>query len=965
MVLSSLNTTIHVCQWHGVTCSAWHRRVTILDLQSLILAGYISPYIGNLSFVREINLQNNSFSDEILQEIGYLRRLKELRLNNNSISGKIPTNISSCSNLIIIHLGNNKLEGDVPAEFGVLSSLQVLSINENNLISSIPFSLGNLSQLQKLSLALNGLAGTIPESIGQLRNLTFLSLHSNKLSGTFPQSIFNLSSIRVLDIGENRFHGNLPSDIDFSLPNFRWFGICYNEFAGHIPASLSNASNLEILYLSGNNLTGEVPSLAKLHRLRDIALTANYLGTRKVDDLSFLYSLANATGLKRLTINDNNFGGTIPEIIGNFSASLTKLLLDNNQITGSIPSEIGNLVSLQDLEVWNNQLSGFIPHSVGKLQNLVELALNNNMFSGNIPSSLGNLTNLIKLRAEENNLSGSIPSTLGRCEKLLGMDLSHNNLSGSIPPQVPRLGEFDVSGNKLSGEIPNSLGGCTSLEILNLNDNNFQRPMPSSLSSLKALQVLDLSGKYLSREIPEFLSHFDSLQYLNLFCNNFEGTVPTEGIFENGSATSVEGNNRLCGGIPTFHLPTCNSLKHRKSGLAVTLKLVIAIRTVLLGVTLVFFIVFVFWFKQKKRKEPTPNLSEKKILELTYQNLHNATDGFSSDNMIGRGSFGSVYKGTFDGGGTLIAIKVFNLMRHGAFKSFLAECEAIRKIRRRNLVKVITVCSSVDFRGNDFKALVYEFMVNGSLEEWLHPAIGTNEADVVPRKLNILQRLNIVIDVAHAIDYLHHHCETQSFHCDLKPRNILLNEELTGHVGDFGLARFLLESTDIDTTINQSSSIGVRGTVGYAPPEYGIGNDVSTCGDVYSYSILLLEVFTGKKPTDDMFDEGFNLQNFVKAALPNHVMEILDPILLGETEQGDTSMDGAHNYQRSKITRSSRSVECLIAIFQTGVDCCTESPGERLNIVDAVRKLISIRDKFVGTGIRSDRELQSAGKRCN
>ena len=143
----------------------------------------------------------------------------------------------------------------------------------------------------------------------------------------------------------------------------------------------------------------------------------------------------------------------------------------------------------------------------------------------------------------------------------------------------------------------------------------------------------------------------------------------------------------------------------------------------------------------------------------------------------------------------MVAIKVLNLLRHGASKSFVAKCEILRNIRHRNLVKVLTICSSIDYQGRDFKALVYEFLGNGNLDEWLHPTPGTNEAVEEPRKLSLIQRLNIAIDVASALDYLHHHCQTPIVHCDLKPSNILLDDEMVGHVGDFGLAKFLHDAT--------------------------------------------------------------------------------------------------------------------------------------------------------------------------
>ncbi|XP_040364644.1 probable LRR receptor-like serine/threonine-protein kinase At3g47570 isoform X2 [Rosa chinensis] len=278
------------------------------------------------------------------------------------------------------------------------------------------------------------------------------------------------------------------------------------------------------------------------------------------------------------------------------------------------------------------------------------------------------------------------------------------------------------------------------------------------------------------------------------------------------------------------------------------------------------------------------------------------------------------------------------MLHRGAAKSFMAECEVLRNIRHRNLVKILTACSSIDFGGNDFKALVYEFMDNGSLEEWLHPSTGTGEVTEAPKILSLIQRLNIAIDVASALDYLHNHCETPIVHCDLKPSNVLLDGDLTGHVSDFGLSRFLSEPT-MSVSGNQSSSIGIRGSVGYAAPEYGMGSEVSTCGDVYSFGILLLEMFTGKRPTGHMFSDSLNLHNYVKTALPELVSEISESLVL---QEGTTNVAEAHRHSRLSV-RAQKIEGYLTLILGIGIACSVECPTNRKDISDVASELQSFR----------------------
>ncbi|XVE50330.1 hypothetical protein DITRI_Ditri01bG0153500 [Diplodiscus trichospermus] len=968
-VTSSWNSSVALCQWQGITCGRRHQRITKLDLSQQQLRGTLSPHVGNLSFLRFINLQNNSFYGVIPPEIAQLSRLERLILGNNSFGGTIPANLSHCSNLIQFVATRNNLVGNIPAELGNLLKLEILAIGFNNLTGRLPTFLGNISTLQRISLNDNNLHVRLLDTLGLLKRLVILLLENNNFSGLIPPSFFNISSLEALGLSSNQLHGSLPVTFGSNLPHLRVFIISINNISGSLPESFSNASKLEHFDVSQNHFSGKVSiNFQNARNLLVLNLERNNMGSGSAGDLDFMTTLTNCSMLQAFSIERNQFGGLLPNSITNLSTTLKRLHLGHNQITGTIPLGIENLVNLFAFGLEYNQLTGTIPNSIGKLKNLQAVALGGNALTERIPTSIGNLSMLNLIGLEHNLLDSSIPVEFEKCQLLVGIELQNNRLTGLVPKEIFSIitlsvalnmsnnllnGSFpsevgnlktlvalDISGNSFSGQIPSTISGCSSLETLSLRGNNFYGSIPASLSNLRSIAKLDLSNNNLSGQIPEYFEKLSFLKYLNLSYNHFEGQVPTKGVFSNATGIVLTGNDKLCGGVAELHLPLCQPNEQKR----IPLKLILII-CVVLGMVLISSLLFCWLRNRGVKTEPSSNFRlGNSVLMVSFQQLVKATDGFASTNLIGQGSFGRVCKGILDQNQeqNLVAVKVMNLQEQGASKSFLTECKTLRNIKHRNLVKIISACSSIDFQGNPFKALIYEFMPNGSLERWLHEA---NEiANGEPKALNFRQRLNIAIDVASALDYLHHHCDVPVVHCDLKPSNILLDHDMVAHVGDFGIARFLPKSMN-NISENSMSSLCLKGTVGYAAPEYGIGTEATTSGDVYSFGILLLEMFTGKRPTDELFKDGLTLHHFAKMAFPDQVLEVVDPLILARNNQELTARSSKN--PRNAHMEETKIKECLISVLRVAITCSVESPKDRVDIEDVAKELHFIRDKYV------------------
>ncbi|KAK9743095.1 hypothetical protein RND81_03G216900 [Saponaria officinalis] len=943
-VLSSWNNSVHHCNWEGVTCDHKHNRVTVLDLNSRGLAGTISPFIGNLSFLKNISLYNNSLHGQIPSNLGNLFRLRELWLSNNTLVGKIPANLSSCINLRVFSMGFNKLEGKLPTELRVLSKLQHFSVHYNNLTGPLFDIIQNFTSLVIISANYNSFTGTIPDSISRMQNLKYLALGMNKLSGALPASLFNISSLQTIDLLFNQLHGELPADMGIPTPYLVWLNLEGNYFSGSIPMTITNLTNLEYMGLEQNSFTGKVPrDLGHFPNLNFFSVLENYL----MGDLNFINTLVNCTQLSFLSLGDNGFSGILPISIVNLSTTLTSLILGGaSLIEGTFPADITKLINLEELVIAETKLSGYLPHDIGKLRKLEVLELSSNRLTGKIPNSLGDLSFLSDLYLQDNILKGSIPLSLVNCQSLLYLTLSYNQLSGTLSNEIfegsATFIDLEFSHNYLEGTLPSEIGRLTTLQYLMIDGNFFHGDVPSSFASLASLQEINFSRNNLSGTIPAFFSRFSLINHLDLSYNNFEGRVPTNSVFANASAVSLVGNKRLCGGVQQLHLPKCienEGMEKKKRSPSHTLKLVIPIISAFACVLIMATGIYVACTRKKMRPSSSGSLMGESFMKVSYDMLLKATSGFSSENLLGSGSFGSVFKGILDG--KTVAVKVLNLQHRAASKSFITECKSLRNIRHRNLVGIITACSSIDYSRNDFRALIYEFMPNGSLDRWLNGILGN---------MSLSQRVVVAFDVAHALNYLHHECETPIVHRDLKPSNILLDQDMVAHVGDFGLAKFLTQPQHP----NQSSTIGIGGTIGYAAPEYGQGSQASTAGDVYSYGILLLELMTGKKPTDSIFKEDYNLHMYAKTAIPDQVLQIADPTLEEDilTEEADDRRAIQDTLQRRK--------ECIISVVSVGVSCSNLLPQDRMKITDAISMLQSSRDNLLNARNRRNHPARGA-----
>ncbi|CAL4973096.1 unnamed protein product [Urochloa decumbens] len=219
--------------------------------------------------------------------------------------------------------------------------------------------------------------------------------------------------------------------------------------------------------------------------------------------------------------------------------------------------------------------------------------------------------------------------------------------------------------------------------------------------------------------------------------------------------------------------------------------------------------------------------------QFSFQEICIATSNFSEQNRIGLGNFGTVYKAKLRDG-SIVAVKRAAKNMHGGHLSveFRSEIQMLSKVEHLNLVKFL---GYVEYE--DERLILVEYVNNGTLRQHLDGSRG--------EPLEFAQRLNIAIDIVHAIAYLHGYTDHPIIHRDIKSSNILLTEHLRAKVADFGFARLAPENPEATHV-----STLVKGTAGYVDPEYLRTNQLTDRSDVYSFGVLLVELVTGRRPIE-------------------------------------------------------------------------------------------------------------------
>ncbi|CAJ1975330.1 unnamed protein product [Sphenostylis stenocarpa] len=877
-------------------------RLQNLDLSTNHLNGTLWTGFSRL---REFSISENFLTGVVLPQAFPVNcSIEKLDLSVNEFVGKVPKEVSNCKNLVVLNLSSNKFTGDIPREIGSISGLEGLFLENNTFSRDIPETLLNLNNLFILDLSRNKFGGEVQGIFGKFKQLKFLVLHTNSYTGGLNTSgIFTLTNLSRLDLSFNNFSGPLPVEIS-QMSSLAFLTLTYNQFSGPIPSELGKLTRLMALDLAFNSFSGPIPP-----------------------------SLGNLTSLLWLTLSDNSLTGEIPPELGNCSSMLW-LNLANNKLYGKIPSELTRIGRNARATFESNEKS-----LGGVVAGNSECLAMRRWIPADYPPFSFVYTILTRKNCRalwDRLLKGygifpmcsSEPSA--RSSHIAGyIQLSGNHLSGDIPSEIGAMVNFSMlhlGDNKFTGKFPQEMVGLP-LVVLNMTRNNFSGEIPVEIGNMKCLQDLDLSWNNFSGTFPISLAHLDELSRFNISYNPLiSGTVPPAGHLLTFDKDSYLGDPLL--NLPKFFniSDDRNSTLHRvfKNPTKWSLVLALALAIMVFGLL---FLVICFLVKSppkepgyhmKNTKKPhdlvssgsSPWYSDTvKIFHLnktvfTHADILKATSNFTEERVIGRGGYGTVYRGSFPDGRE-VAVK--KLQREGTEgeKEFRAEMKVLSgqgfNWPHPNLVTLYGWC----LYGSQ-KILVYEYIGGGSLEELVTDT----------KRLTWKRRLEVASDVARALVYLHHECYPSIVHRDVKASNVLLDKDGKAKVTDFGLARI------VDVGDSHVSTI-VAGTVGYVAPEYGQTWQATTKGDVYSFGVLVMELATGRRAVDGGEE---------------CLVEWTRRVLMGPGRQG-LGQSVPVLLKGSGVVEGAKEMGELLRV---GVKCTHDAPQARPNMKEVLAMLIKI-----------------------
>ncbi|AQK40948.1 Putative leucine-rich repeat receptor-like protein kinase family protein [Zea mays] len=764
--------------------------------------------------------------------------------------------------------------GQIPAELENLTYLSNLNLMQNYLTGPVPSFIGKFP-MQYLSLAINPLSGTLPKELGNLTDLISLYFDSSGFSGPFPSTFSKLKNLKILWASDNDFTGKIPDFIG-NLTQLEVLRFQGNSFEGPIPKSLSNLTKLTTLRI-GDVVNGS-SSLSFISNLT--SLDVLILRNCRISDTLATVNFSNLAGLTLLDLSFNNLTGQIPQSILNLD-NLGFLFLGNNSLSGSLPDI--KSPSLNNLDFSYNQLSGSFPSWATQNNLQLNLVANNFILGSSnnsiLPSGLNCLQQDIPCFRGSPEYS-SIAVDCGSNKSFRGLDNTFYEMDptniGAASYYVTGQTRWGVSNVGKFNEAPNGSYTIDSSEqFQNALDSQLFQTARMSPSSLRYYGIGLENGNYTVElqfaefaypESPTWQSTgrrvFDIYIQGGLKEKNFDirktaGGKSYVAVYKKYNAT-VSKNfleiHLFWAGKGTCCIPTQGYYGPMISALSVTPNFTPTVRNgvpkkkskagaivgIVIGASVLGLAALagIFMLVQKRRRAAQqqeelynmvgrPNIFSNAELKL-------ATDNFSSQNILGEGGYGPVYKGKLPDE-RVIAVKQLSQTSHQGKSQFVTEVATISAVQHRNLVKLYGCC--ID---SSTPLLVYEYHENGSLDRALFGDSGTI--------LDWPTRFEIILGIARGLTYLHEESSVRIVHRDIKASNVLLDTDLTPKISDFGLAKLFDEKkTHVSTKI--------AGTFGYLAPEYAMRGHLTEKADVFAFGVLAMETVAGRPNTDNSLEE--------------------------------------------------------------------------------------------------------------